>query len=448
MFETEQGNAYRTHGVADADESGEAEADEVNAFNLETDASDADTYRTDESELAKTEADAYGIQGAADTNESGELVDTGEVNPTPVAKAPNRRVREEVTLAPQAKAASGRPTRCLWLLPSVMVGATDVASNDVVMDWDAVDAAPEERARTFGEFDVIVIGPVYLTKAEGRNPLDRLGVVWFALGELARRRVALTILLPGREESTQLECYRRGTTSWSLRASTRELITNAGWRFGSRMKVCNEEIITAAAFAPWREHIIPRDDSIDAPGIGNAWAVYEHGEVVAGWYRWGRARVLVFPFNPARGWSSGDVAFVREAAVDVLGASEVVPMIVDLRLGPKRGGANYAYLADDTRHDFRLDRKEAAFILAFLVELHAGGGVPRVPDHVLEARLATFDYDDKVSSVRSTVNKKLASAIESWGFLPYDVFSFGRANTLLTYPNQFARVLGLDPASA
>jgi DNA-directed RNA polymerase specialized sigma24 family protein len=337
--------------------------------------------------------------------------------------------------------------RTLWLVPRAFGAVFEQGPACVVRTWDEVTQAPEMIARTLGSFDIIVLGPVHLSGVVDRSPLERLGTVWWALAEVARRRAVLMVLLPGRDETTRLSGYD-GSTPWELRVLTRELLDLAGWRFNSCAKVCDETIIATPIAQGWHEHIIRRDDTIDASGLGAAWIGYEYGGVMAGWYRWGRAKVAVLPFDCTRELHVSDVSFVRDVAAEVLGGTDVVPLVADLRLGPKGRGGGFVYDANDTARDYPLPRLETAFVLAFLRGLHEGG-VPRVPDHIIEAELTAHDYTvTKVSSVRSHVNTKLAEAFEAWGYLPYDVFTAGNGSTTLTYPSQdqFTRVLGLEPS--
>ncbi|MCO5168767.1 MAG: hypothetical protein M9894_20700 [Planctomycetes bacterium] len=370
--------------------------------------------------------------------------------PGPRAGSPAIPAVAGVTLSP---AVGG-----LWLLPDPLATAARAALG-TVHTWDELSTDPRhpdrpELIRRLHEFDIVIIGPVHrVVGAMGGSPsapapLDGLGKVWFALHELQRRPCVLVALLPVREEVTPLQDYD-GRTSWSLRGSTLELLALAGWPISSMLKVADEpSIFCGPGFeGGWGRHMVERDDTIEAPGLLATWAAYLHGGVRAGVYSWGTARVIALPYDPRCGLGPAESRFILEAAALMLKASGVVPMVADLRIGPKdsQTSAGYCYLADDDRLVVRLERKEAAFLLAFLLELSAAG-VPRVPDHVIEARLGALGYEEKkLSSLRARVNTKLRGALESWRRTAYNVFEFEGGCTWLTYPDQFTRVLGPGP---
>jgi hypothetical protein len=324
-------------------------------------------------------------------------------------------------------------------VPSALAGAVGPATRDTVWTWDEAGAA--ERVRTLNDFTTVVVGPVHQDHAHRDGPLHSLGTLWFGLSELRRRRCVIVALLPVREEGTPLPAYG-GRTSWCLRGSTRELLALAGWRFNSMMKVVDETSLFAGDLErAWRRHVVERDDELRADGLRGAWIGYEHGGVRAGWYSWGRARVVALPFDPARGLEATEVEFIRRSAAAVREQPEVVPVIADLRLGPKGSpGGGTLYMADDDGRSCRLERKEAAYVLAFLDEL-ALAKLARVPDHLIEARLEALGYPEKkLSTLRARVNTKLRKALASWGSTPYDVFMFESNTTALAYPDQFKSV--------
>lgn len=363
---------------------------------------------------------------------------TLEVALQPQAPEAAAQVEESTPEATQGIGATSA-ARTLWLLPRALMRAVVGAPNDRILTWDQLASDPD-LARCFTEFDVLVIGPVHVSGST--SPTKSLGLAWFALAETRRLRCVVVVLLPIREELTPLPAYD-GRTSLDLRGPTRELLANAGWRHSSTMKVGNEGQLFSEAISPWRDHCVERDDTIAADGLAAAWIAYERGGVVSGWYRWSQARVAVLPFNCARGLSVPDVAFLRGTSAELRSHADVVPMIVDLRFGPK-GAANFVYHAHDTDRSAHLERKEAAFILAFMHELEAGG-VPHVPDYLIEARLKTLGFEEKkLSTLRARVNRRLREALEAWGCAPYGVFSFGGGCTSLTFAAQFTNVLSIS----
>lgn len=374
---------------------------------------------------------------------------------------------------PSSEPMRARTVRTLWLVPRTFGGVIEASSSCVVRTWDEVDSNAESTARTLGTFDLIVLGPVHITdpgqRAPGRDRprpaparetadprpaptrpprgpvLQRLGTLAWALGETKRRRAVLTVLLPGRDEGTKLTPYA-DQTPWTLRGITRELLAWAGWKFDSRPKVCDEGVVVAPGFEAWSCHIQERDDTIVAPDLGAAWIGYQHGGVSAGWFRWGRARVAVLPIDCQRELDASDFRFVQDTTAALLDVREAVPVVADLRLAPQGSASAFVYFAEDMARECRLQRKEAAFVRAFLEELRFGG-VPRVPDHLIQARLERDYPGTKPSSMRAKVNEKLAEAFAAWGFAPYDLFASGNGCTALTYPyhEQFRNVLGVEP---